>query len=390
MRKTFLRIARVLAIPTAVTTMTSNADADAHHLSVPRHGSDPVTVRFASGSSGPEVAEASEMLLVYVGTAGLCCEGRTPVAGRYLFDDNDLSFTPAFGFEAGQDYVARIRIPGADDDFVSFSIPSDGLTVDASVTGIYPGGDILPENMLRFYLHFSTPMSPQVAFDYIRLRDAAGNVGQAAFMRFKQELWNEDRTRLTVLMDPGRIKRQVATNVAPGPALRAGQLYTLSVGGGWPSADGASVLPPFSKTFSVSSALRERPDVRLWQASGPCIGTRYPLYIAFDRPFDRHLLSKDIQVVAEDGQIVSGTVHVGEGETSWSFTPNDAWTQNELFVVASMELEDVAGNNFRDLLDHVANTGAADVSSTSVRISLKTCSEEFAPTMLNSTAHSQW
>ena len=36
-------------------------------------------------------------------------------------------------------------------------------------------------------------------------------------MRLKQELWNEDLVRLTVLIDLGRIKRNVATNVELGP-----------------------------------------------------------------------------------------------------------------------------------------------------------------------------
>lgn len=375
MHKTLLGIAKVLAILTVVTMMTSNAFADADELSVPRHGSDPVTVRFASGSAELEVAGVSELLQVYVGTADQCCEGRTSIAGRYEIDNDSLTFTPAFGFDVGQNYVARVRMPGADEDLVPFTIPSDGPPVDASVTATYPSGDILPENVLRFYIHFSTPMSPQVAFDYIKLRDAAGSVDDAAFMRFKQELWNEDRTRLTVLMDPGRIKREVATNQELGPALLAGRQYTLLVDGGWPSADGASVLPAFSRTFAVSEALRERPDVGLWQATLPCVGTRDPLYIAFDRPFDRHLLSKDIQVVAEDGQIVGGMIHVGEGENSWSITPNNAWTQNELVVHASTELEDVAGNNFRDLLDHLETTADTEAATSTLPLSLNGCSQ---------------
>ena len=72
--------------------------------------------------------------------------------------------------------------------------------VDAKVVGIYPSGDVLPENVLRFYIHFARPMKPHVAFDCIKLLDASGNADEAAFMRFKQELWNEDRTRLAVLV----------------------------------------------------------------------------------------------------------------------------------------------------------------------------------------------
>ncbi len=73
-------------------------------------------------------------------------------------------------------------------------------------------------------------------------------------MRFKQELWNEDLARLTVLIDPGRIKRNVATNVELGFALLAGRNYTLSVGAGWSSANSESVLPAFDKALHCNCA----------------------------------------------------------------------------------------------------------------------------------------
>lgn len=364
-------VAKFLATFLLVNMMSSAAQSQ--DLTLPQDGAEPIILSLV----GSDLAQLrpSELLAVFVGPAEPCCEDRLPMTGRYSQSDGALAFVPAFGFEAGQDYVARIRIPGANDALVSFSIPSDGLEVDALVTATYPSGDILPENVLRFYIHFSTPMSPQVAFDYIKLRDAAGNVDDAAFMRFKQELWNEDRTRLTVLIDPGRIKREVATNVELGPALLAGQYYTLSVDAGWPSADGASVLPAFSRTFAVSEALRERPDVGLWQGTSPCAGTRDPLLITFDRPFDRHLLSTDIRVFAVDGRIAGGVVLVGEDERSWSFTPNERWADEELEIIANAALEDVAGNNFHDLLDHLRDADAIEVSSTALSIKPRNCGE---------------
>ena len=133
-------------------------------------------------------------------------------------------------------------------------------------------------------------MKPHVAFDYIKLRDASGVADDAAFTRFKQDLWNENRTWLTVLIDPGRSKRNVVTNVELGPALREGQRYTLTVDAGWLSADGRSVLPAFKKRFTFGAPLRAFPDVRMWEVTSPCVGTKKSLAMTFDRPFDRHLL----------------------------------------------------------------------------------------------------
>lgn len=46
-------------------------------------------------------------------------------------------------------------------------------------------------------------MRLQVAFDDIKLLDHDGNVDDAAFMRFKQELWKADRVRLALLIERG-------------------------------------------------------------------------------------------------------------------------------------------------------------------------------------------
>lgn len=363
-------VAKLLATFLLVNMMSSAAQSQ--DLTLPQDGSEPVILPLV----GSDLAQVhpSELLEVFVGPAEPCCEDRMAITGQYTRTDDALTFLPAFGFETGQDYVAHVRTAYGE-ELVSFRLPSVEATVPAVVTEIYPSGDTLPENVLRFYIHFSRPMTPHVAFDYIKLRDAAGNVDDAAFMRFTQELWNEDRTRLTVLIDPGRIKREVATNVELGPALLAGQHYTLSVDAGWPSADGTSVLPAFSRTFAVSEALRERPDVGLWQGTSPCAGTRDPLLITFDRPFDRHLLSTDIRVFAVDGRITGGVVLVGEDERSWSFTPNERWADEELEIIVNAALEDVAGNNFHDLLDHLKDAEAVEVSSTALSIRPRSCGE---------------
>lgn len=362
------RLARLLAgLATGIVVTISVAFADETSLQLPQSPEAAVTLAQPEGLAG----DPSEILQVFVGHAEACCDDTIPVAGRYAFENNILSFAPAFGFSAAQDYVVVIR-SAQGDERIPFRLTPVGDIVSAAVTEVYPSGDVLPENTLRFYIHFSVPMRPHVAFDYIRLSDASGNVDDAAFMRFSQELWNEDRTRLTVLIDPGRIKRNVATNVELGPALLAGNEYTLSIEGGWPSADGTSVLPGFSKRFSVVEPLRNLPDLELWNVASPCLGEKEPLTVTFDRPFDRHLLSQDIRVTAEDGRAIDGSIDIGDGEQSWSFTPNEIWSQEKIQIVVSPELEDVAANNFRDLLDHVAGEGTK-VRSISLPIELITC-----------------
>lgn len=334
--------------------------AQAQDFILPQVGSDPVILRVEKGLPDPEMLKVT-----LPGT-------ETPIAGRYAVDGNSLRFTPTFGFDAGRDYV--IRLPNNNED-VSFRIGTDAPQIAPAVTHIYPSGDTLPENTLRFYIHFSVPMQPHVALDYIKLRDASGAVDDAAFMRFKQELWNEDRTRLTVLIDPGRIKRDVATNIALEPALLAGRRYSLVVDSGWPTADGTAVLPAFTKTFEVSDALRTRPDTRLWSANTPCAGTRETLTVNLDRPFDRHQLMYALRLETQDGDKVEGEIGVEDAEHHWSFTPLAPWPTGSLDLLTDPTLEDVAGNNFVDLLDHAVGVAARDAAMSDLRVHIQNCAE---------------
>ncbi len=324
---------------------------------LPRRANDPVVLDLAERESGHQPSDFGECVAVFVGRADSYHDGQMPVAGRTMRHGDSLSFTPAFGFVPGQHYVVRRRRNNQPDLFTEFRIPWDQPAVPALVTNVYPSGDVLPENTLRLYVHFSIPMAPHRAFDYVTLRDESGVADRAAFMRFKQELWNADRTRLTVLIDPGRIKRNVATNLALGPALREGERYALTIDEGWSSADGSSMLPSFSKSFVVTRALRERPSVEQWSWQHPRPGTREPLHIDLGRPFDRHRLERAVSVVARDGTTIDGTSRVSENETSWSLTPTKPWTTGDVRITVDDTLEDVAGNNFRELLDRDLSQG---------------------------------
>lgn len=368
-------IANALAILTLTAMTPSIAHASGPELSLPQDGSDPVTLQLSAATRAGAAADPADVLQVFVGPADACCDGKAPIAGRYTLRGETLTFSPAFGFDTGQDYVARVRTPLGTEDLVAFRLLSDNAAMPAVVTQIYPSGDVLPENVLRFYIHFSVPMKPNVAFDYITLRDAAGTADDAAFMQFNQELWNEDRTRLTVLVDPGRIKRGVATNLELGPALLAGGTYTLSVDAGWPSADGRSILPEFTKSFEVTDALRTRPDARNWTAIAPCAGTRDPLKVTFDRPFDRHLLPRALQMDSATEGDIRGTVEVENAERTWSFEPTEPWPAGDILLVADPLLEDVAGNNFHDLLDQVAGDRESTNSPTVLDITIQSCAD---------------
>lgn len=353
------RIANLLAVLSTIIIMnlpTHTAQAGEHLISLPDDSSAPITLRVPYGAVKAENKNINEKLQIFVGNIDGCCDERTPIAGRYVLESNSLTFKPAFNFVEGQEYVARIQTSGENVELVPFEIGSAAPMEDVHITTIYPSADVIPENTLRFYIHFSAPMQPHVSFEHIKLVSADGKVDEAAFMKFKQELWNEDRTRLTVLMDPGRIKRNVATNRELGPALHKGTDYSLIVTDGWMPVQGKTALKKYSKIFSVGQALRELPNTDEWKMSLPRSNTQESLIIEFDRSFDAGLLQKSITVMTAFGQVINGVATISNNETVWSFKPDGKWSSNSFNIVVDPHLEDVAGNNFKDLLDHQAKT----------------------------------
>ena len=295
------------------------------------------------------------------------------IAGRYEVEGRKISFKPLFDFVQGQAYLVKYKVQSNNRSFttVSFQLASPAVDSEQVVTSIYPQGNVLPENTLRFYIEFSQPMKPHVASNYIKLLNEQDKEDAAAFMNFKQELWSEERRRLTLLMDPGRIKRAVATNLKLGPALEAGKQYRLVVKQGWLTADGTAASKDYVKTFKVSSALRSLPSMSNWQFVRPRVHSRDPLLIHFDRVFDFQQLHKAIAVIDGSGQLVAGKVSIINGGHQWRFIPQEEWQENSITVVVDATLEDVAGNNFIDLLDHKVGINTKPVNTIKTQLMLK-------------------
>jgi len=144
-----------------------------------------------------------------------------------------------------------------------------GLSVFAAVArgpvvvAIHPGADVVPENLLRFYIDFSEPMQGGDAFAHLRLVDKNGPVADA----FRElELWSRGQRRLMVYIHPGRIKRGLTYATTMGPVLREGESFRLEIAAGMKSSSGRAGSGG-AKSFRVGSADREMPDVAKWVCS---------------------------------------------------------------------------------------------------------------------------
>ena len=271
-------------------------------------------------------------------------DGAPPMLGTLRTEGGDTVFTPRFAFQAGLKYRAVWKPASGAETVFRFALPARDLTPVTKVDAVYPSGGLVPENLLKVYVQFSGAMSRGEAYQRLRLRDAAGAVVPLAFLELDEELWDPDLRRLTLLIDPGRIKRGVRPLEEVGPALRAGQTYTLEVDAAWHDADGRPLTSGFQRSFRVAAADRQPIDLARWQLNDPHDGSRDALEIDFGEPLDRALAERMLQVVDSAGRPVRGSLTVGAGERTWRFTPARSWSAGSYAVKVNTALEDLAGN----------------------------------------------
>ena len=272
--------------------------------------------------------------------------------GTYERGGGVLRFRPAFPLEPGVRYVAVLdfrELPGPSPMLrgaltAEYFVPEPPASPPAGVSRVYPTADTLPENLLKFYVHFSAPMSRGGVYRHVRLVDDSGRDIELPFLELDEELWDPDMTRLTLFIDPGRIKRGVRPLEEIGPALESGKRYTLRIDRSLRDAAGRELGAEFRKPFTVGPPDREAPDPGRWKVTSPRAATRAPLTIEFPDPMDHALAERLIRVTAE-GQVVAGEVSVGDGERRWTFAPNEPWRSGRYEIVIQPTIEDLAGNN---------------------------------------------
>lgn len=281
--------------------------------------------------------------------------GPIPVQGRHTTQGDYLVFTPFLSFERGMVYVVRFKQIDTEvgHSYQSFLLEGPQMSDEAKVLGIYPSGNVLPENLLRFYIYFNTPMKKGQALNYIKLSDATGNIDSNAFMEFKQELWSPDGQRLTILFDPGRIKRGVSTNMKLGPALMEGDRFYLTISEKWPDVFGETLSKRTIKEIWVGAAYRRPIKILDWQINKPKVKNQEPLTIIFDRTMDHALLQSMIKIESGAKNAIAGQWKVQEQEHRVQFVPEEKWLPGSYKIIVDSRLEDVAGNNLQNLLDQI-------------------------------------
>ncbi len=119
------------------------------------------------------------------------------------------------------------------------------------VVAVFPSANRLPENTLRFYVQFSGPVARGDVYKRVKLVRDDGKAIALPFLEIDEELWSPDGTRLTLLFDPGRVKRGLVPREEEGPILEEGRRYTFEVEASWKDLEGRPILASHKKTFDV-------------------------------------------------------------------------------------------------------------------------------------------
>jgi hypothetical protein len=325
-------------------TLFVGMTAAAQDVSIRLEGGVSKVAGWIPGASEPAQGWSS-IFRVYSGSGDV-----PPLLGTYVVEGGSLVFYPRFPLVAGVRYRAIFQAPQSKLLEATFDGPPRETISTTRVAHVYPSANVLPSNTLKLYVYFSAPMSRGEAWHRIHLLDENDKPLKFEFLEIQQELWDAKNTRLTVLFDPGRVKRGVLPEMQLGPPIVDGKHYTLVIDREWKDARGVPLLEGFRKAFRGGPADRTPPDPKTWQLGAPKAATSEALVVDFPKPMDYALLGRLFGVSDAHGS-VAGTINIARQETELRFTPREPWKAGAYRLVFDTAIEDLSGNHVGQAFD---------------------------------------
>ncbi|MEM8728705.1 MAG: hypothetical protein AAGF79_02215 [Pseudomonadota bacterium] len=251
---------------------------------------------------------------------------------------------------AGQAY--DLHLDGASGPLtIPISVPADKTVGQVGVSQVAPSGDHWPANTLRFHISFATPMARGQVEDFVSLIDAAGRTVPRAFLNLGVELWSADQKRLTVMFDPGRLKRGVGPNAKLGAPLVEGETYAIRVSASMADATNRPLSSTTEHWFVAGPAEHRSLNATDWLLSR----TSNEIRVRFDRSMDTQSVVSMLRLREVGGDLVAKqSVFVGNS-LIWHWPGMDPDKDFELVVGPG--LEDVSGNTICAPFDAPLRTG---------------------------------
>jgi hypothetical protein len=207
------------------------------------------------------------------------------------------------------------------------------------VMSISPAARSIPANTLRLYVTFDRPARGMVTTGDVRLVDAEDRVVDGAFMDFGKDLWSPDGRRLTILFDPGRVKRDVEGDGESAEPLQVGHTFTVEVSGK-------------RIHYRVAPAVRTAITPQTWRLTVPKAGSREALTVTFDRDMDSALLHDQLAIADAQGRSQPGQGSTSASGRTWSWRPKGSWHLGAYRLLVGSNLEDISGNRIGEAFEH--------------------------------------
>lgn len=194
---------------------------------------------------------------------------------------------------------------------------------------------------------------------YISLVKNERDTLQGVFLNLQPELWNDDRTVLTIWLDPGRIKRDLQPNKRLGNPLKKGDSYKIVISPLWKSTEDLALKQEYSKRFFAAGRDSLSPDPNQWIVSAARSNTKDALTIDLREALDYYLLNESITILDESRNPLPGTFAIVKQEHELKFTPTSDWRKGRFILQIEARLEDLAGNNLNRPFDRDVTNGKA-------------------------------
>lgn len=327
--------------------------------------------------------EFKGLLSIYVGAQVPQDPGIPPIAGKYTWENTVLLFRPRFDPPPGIAYTAKLnvdliyhslKIPLPENTsqwtMTTFRVPEASMSNSPEVTGIYPSGDAVPANLLRIYLHFSTPMGLDNPHHHLHLLNSMGEEIGTPFVEVPEGLWDENRTRLTLFLHPGRVKRGVGPNLTMGEILESGESVQLVIDPDWKDALGVPLGQKISKTWQVTPSIRGKITPENWLVKVPNKGTQEPVVVRTDRILDHALTTRLIRIRYGEKHM-STSFEFRSSEQELVIWPDEPWPAGTYRLEIDEKLEDLSGNTVHRLFDTKTNLEESVKASTPGSVYLK-------------------
>jgi Bacterial Ig-like domain len=271
----------------------------------------------------------------------------SPILGEYSITDDAVVFKPLIAFTRGLKY--KVLLSGK--LLSEIGVPAGNKDTAPEVVSVYPTSDTVPVNLLKIYIAFSKPMQEGESVNNIAVIKNKTDTVPSVFLDLEPELWNNERTILTLWLDPGRIKRDLQPNKAMGLPLEQGVSYQIIIKTGWRDTEGDSLASAYHKVFFAGPRDSLSPNPSRWTIQPPKVGSTQPLKIKLHESLDFLLLKNAVRVVGHSGNSIEGVMEPEAAETVVNFIPSATWRSGDYSIQVESRLEDLAGNNLDRLFD---------------------------------------